>query len=133
MRVDVHAETTAKSSISCSRSAGAAGKPTSSGNDPFLLELMTVIAPGAIRSFVADRVQGRLPAEQDAALAAGRAPNRRRPFVHLVGPCVRVGTGLQMPDCFVMLAAEGVGATVASFDLRLNQAAAALALPILQP
>jgi predicted nucleic acid-binding protein len=45
---------------------------------------------------------------------------------------LRANTGLKMPDCCVLLAAEGVGATVASFDARLAQAAADRNLPVLQ-
>lgn len=36
---------------------------------------------------------------------------------------VRVSTGLKMPDCCVLLAAEVAGASVASFDERLAQTA----------
>lgn len=36
---------------------------------------------------------------------------------------LRVSTGLKMPDCCVLLAAEDAGATVASFDERLAQTA----------
>lgn len=36
---------------------------------------------------------------------------------------LRVNTGLKMPDCCVLLAAEDAGATVASFDEQLAQAA----------
>jgi predicted nucleic acid-binding protein len=37
---------------------------------------------------------------------------------------LRAGTGLNMPDCCVLLAAEGVGARLASFDASLLRAAA---------
>jgi len=37
---------------------------------------------------------------------------------------LRAGTGLKMPDCCVLLAAEGAQARVASFDDRLKDAAA---------
>ena len=36
---------------------------------------------------------------------------------------LRAATNLRMPDCCVLLAAEGAQARVASFDARLNQAA----------
>lgn len=36
---------------------------------------------------------------------------------------IRVSTGLRMPDCCVLLAAEVAGASVASFDERLAQTA----------
>lgn len=36
---------------------------------------------------------------------------------------IRVSTGLKMPDCCVLLAAEDAGASVASFDERLAQTA----------
>ncbi len=35
---------------------------------------------------------------------------------------LRASTGLRMPDCCVLLAAEDAGASVASFDDRLAQA-----------
>ncbi len=37
---------------------------------------------------------------------------------------LRTGTGMKMPDCCVLLAAEAAGARVASFDAGLLQAAA---------
>jgi predicted nucleic acid-binding protein len=46
---------------------------------------------------------------------------------------LRGGTGLKMPDCCVLLAAEAAGARVASFDDRLTRVAASRNLPILQP
>lgn len=36
---------------------------------------------------------------------------------------LRASTGLKMPDCCVLLAAQEAGATVASFDERLAQTA----------
>lgn len=36
---------------------------------------------------------------------------------------LRVSTGLKMPDCCVLLAAQSAGATIASFDERLVRAA----------
>jgi predicted nucleic acid-binding protein len=44
---------------------------------------------------------------------------------------LRVTTGLKMPDCCVLLAAEETEAGVASFDERLAQAAAMRNLPVL--
>jgi predicted nucleic acid-binding protein len=44
---------------------------------------------------------------------------------------LRVTTGLKMPDCCVLLAAEEAAASVASFDERLAQAAAMRNLPVL--
>ncbi len=38
---------------------------------------------------------------------------------------LRAGTGLKMPDCCVVLAAEIAGATVATFDRQLSRAAEA--------
>lgn len=46
---------------------------------------------------------------------------------------LRAGTGLKMPDCCVLLAAESEGATVATFDQRLAQAAENRHLPVLRP
>jgi predicted nucleic acid-binding protein len=46
---------------------------------------------------------------------------------------LRAETGLKMPDCCVLLAAEAVGARVASFDDRLRRAAVARDLPTLEP
>jgi predicted nucleic acid-binding protein len=45
---------------------------------------------------------------------------------------LRVATGLKMPDCCVILAAEDAAATVASFDERLAQAAETRNLPVLR-
>jgi len=45
---------------------------------------------------------------------------------------LRVSTGLKMPDCCVLLAAEDHHATVASFDNRLAQAAQDRNLAVLQ-
>lgn len=42
---------------------------------------------------------------------------------------LRVGTGLKMPDCCVLLAAQTACARVASFDDRLTRVAAAQNLP----
>jgi predicted nucleic acid-binding protein len=44
---------------------------------------------------------------------------------------LRVITGLKMPDCCVLLAAEDAAASVASFDERLAQAADMRNLPVL--
>ena len=43
---------------------------------------------------------------------------------------LRVATGLRMPDCCVLLNAAVAGATVASFDDRLLEAAAGRGLPV---
>jgi predicted nucleic acid-binding protein len=43
---------------------------------------------------------------------------------------LRASTGLKMPDCCVLLSAEDVGARVASFDLRLVEAAEARHVPV---
>ena len=43
---------------------------------------------------------------------------------------LRASTGLKMPDCCVLLAAEDQRATVASFDHRLVQAAEDRGLPV---
>lgn len=44
---------------------------------------------------------------------------------------LRATTGLKMPDCCVLLAAEDAAASVASFDERLAQAAEMRDLPVL--
>jgi predicted nucleic acid-binding protein len=44
---------------------------------------------------------------------------------------LRASTGLKMPDCCVLLAAEAAGATIASFDDRLVQTAADRDLSVL--
>ncbi|MHB1500290.1 MAG: type II toxin-antitoxin system VapC family toxin [Candidatus Dormibacteria bacterium] len=44
---------------------------------------------------------------------------------------LRASTGLKMPDCCVLLAAEGATATLASFDVGLAQAARGRNLPVL--
>jgi len=43
---------------------------------------------------------------------------------------LRATTGLRMPDCCVLLAAESAGAQVATFDERLAKSAAALGLTV---
>ena len=45
---------------------------------------------------------------------------------------LRAATGLKMPDCCVILAAEEAEATVASFDERLAQTAEMRNLPVLR-
>lgn len=45
---------------------------------------------------------------------------------------LRVSTGLRMPDCCVLLAAEFASATVASFDERLAQKAEDRGVPVLR-
>lgn len=45
---------------------------------------------------------------------------------------LRAETGLKMPDCCVILAAEAAAATVASFDERLTQTAEMRNLPVLR-
>ena len=45
---------------------------------------------------------------------------------------LRVTTGLKMPDCCVLLAAQDSGATLASFDDRLAHAAATIGLTVLR-
>ena len=44
---------------------------------------------------------------------------------------LRASTGLKMPDCCVLLAAEAAAATLASFDVGLAQAAQKLNLSVL--
>jgi predicted nucleic acid-binding protein len=46
---------------------------------------------------------------------------------------LRAGTGLKMPDCCVLLAAQAAGARVASFDDRVNRVAVDQNLPTVQP
>ena len=45
---------------------------------------------------------------------------------------LRAGTGLKMPDCCVILAAEDAAATIASFDERLAQTAEMRNLPVVR-
>ena len=45
---------------------------------------------------------------------------------------LRALTGLRMPDCCVLLSAQDAGASLASFDTRLTQAAQALEVPVLR-
>ena len=45
---------------------------------------------------------------------------------------LRAGTGLKMPDCCVLLAAEAAGARVASLDTRLLRAAATRDVPTVE-
>lgn len=46
---------------------------------------------------------------------------------------LRASTGLKMPDCCVLLAAEDAAAMVASFDDRLVRTAVARNLPVFEP
>jgi predicted nucleic acid-binding protein len=46
---------------------------------------------------------------------------------------LRADTGLKMPDCCVLLAADATGARVATFDDRLARAAAARDIPTVDP
>jgi predicted nucleic acid-binding protein len=45
---------------------------------------------------------------------------------------LRVGTGLTMPDCCALLAAEDAGASIASFDERLAQAGESREMPVVR-
>lgn len=45
---------------------------------------------------------------------------------------LRVDSGLKMPDCCALLAAEAEGASIASFDRRLVQAALESGVPVVQ-
>jgi predicted nucleic acid-binding protein len=75
---------------------------------------------------------GRLEATQTALrdLDVSELPFPAETAVRLAK--LRVSTGLKMPDCCVLLAAEDSGATVASFDERLARTAEARKLPILR-
>jgi len=66
---------------------------------------------------------GRLKPTQAALreLEVGELPFPSETAVRLAE--LRVSTGLKMPDCCVLLAAEGAHASVASFDERLAQTA----------
>jgi predicted nucleic acid-binding protein len=44
---------------------------------------------------------------------------------------LRVGTGLRLPDCCVLLSAQDAGGQLASFDVRLARAARELGLAVL--
>lgn len=75
---------------------------------------------------------GRMEAVQSALreLEVQELPFPADTAVHLAQ--LRVGTGLKMPDCCVLLAAEDHHATVASFDDRLVQAAENRKLAVLR-
>lgn len=72
---------------------------------------------------VAPARQGRLDLAQTAlrALEVSELPFPPDTSVRLAQ--LRASTGLKMPDCCVLLAAEQATATIASFDDRLRQAA----------
>lgn len=74
---------------------------------------------------------GRLESAQTAlrALEVNELPFPPDSAVRLAQ--LRASTGLKMPDCCVLLAAEDAGASVASFDGRLAQTAADRDLPVL--
>lgn len=74
---------------------------------------------------------GRLEATQAALrdLEVEELPFPPASAVRLAQLCA--STGLKMPDCCVLLAAEHAGASVASFDERLAQTAEDRGLPVL--
>lgn len=81
-------------------------------NSLTLAEVLVVPARGhrldAARAALHDLEVHELPFPADAALKLAQ---------------LRASTGLKMPDCCVLLAAEDVDSRIASFDERLNQAA----------
>ena len=70
----------------------------------------------------------------DDALAALRdlevAEQRFPPDAALKLAAMRIDTGLRMPDCCVLLAAQDAQGRVASFDVALNAAAANIGLGV---
>jgi predicted nucleic acid-binding protein len=72
---------------------------------------------GPIRAALRDLEINELPFPPDTAVRLAR---------------LRVSTGLRMPDCCVLLAADDAGAAVASFDERLAQTAEDRGLPVLR-
>lgn len=81
-------------------------------NSLTLAEVLAVPGRGhrldAARAALHDLEVHELPFPADAALKLAQ---------------LRASTGLKMPDCCVLLAAEDVDSRIASFDERLNQAA----------
>jgi predicted nucleic acid-binding protein len=81
-------------------------------------------------TLVAPARAGRL---EDARKALERLAVRELPFAHdassrLAG--LRADTGLKLPDCCVLLAAEDHDGGVASFDRSLRQRAQGLGIPV---
>ncbi len=75
---------------------------------------------------------GRLP---ETLRALDDLEVRELPFPHDVAlrlADLRATTGLKMPDCCVLLAAEDATASIATFDSRLKRGAADRGIPIME-
>jgi len=96
-----------------------------SGSEALSASVVTLaeVLVGPARKGVVDRA---LAALEQLAVAA--VPIARETPVRLA--LVRAETGLKLPDCCVLLAAEESGAAVATFDDRLSGAATSRGLPL---
>jgi len=96
-----------------------------SGSEELSASVVTLaeVLVGPARKGVVDRA---LAALEQLAVAA--VPIARETPVRLA--LVRAETGLKLPDCCVLLAAEESGAAVATFDDRLAGAATSRGLPL---
>ena len=96
-----------------------------SGSEALSASVVTLaeVLVGPARKGVVDRA---LAALEQLAVAA--VPIARETPVRLA--LVRAETGLKLPDCCVLLAAEESGAAVATFDDRLAGAATSRGLPL---
>ena len=96
-----------------------------SGSEELSASVVTLaeVLVGPARKGVVDRA---LAALEQLAVAA--VPIARETPVRLA--LVRAETGLKLPDCCVLLAAEESGAAVATFDDRLSGAATSRGLPL---
>ena len=79
-------------------------------------------------TLVAPARAGRLPAARAALTRLGVAGVPIAPGAETRLAELRASTGLRLPDCCVILAAETVGGMVRSFDDRLNREAHRLGL-----
>ncbi len=94
------------------------------------LELLGASQISLAETLVAPARAGRL---EDAQEALDKLAVRELPFAHdassrLAG--LRAETGLKLPDCCVLLAAEDHSGGVASFDRNLCQRAQGLGIPV---
>jgi predicted nucleic acid-binding protein len=94
------------------------------------LELLGASQISLAETLVAPARAGRL---EDAREALGKLAVRELPFAHNASSRLarlRADTGLKLPDCCVLLAAEDHQGRVASFDRGLCKRAEGLSIPV---
>ena len=100
----------------------------SAAADQFAVSPITMaeVLVGPARTHELERVQGSL-----RELEVTTVPLTEESPVRLAN--LRATTRLRMPDCCVLLAAESVGASIATFDDRLAEAASDLGIEVRTP